>query len=56
MGWETFKLHPKLVNCLMKCNFITPSSVQERALIYANFQMDLIIAAKTVKKFLKIFL
>lgn len=47
MGWESFKLHPKLITCLQKCNFITPSSVQERALIYTSFQLDLIIAAKT---------
>lgn len=50
MGWESFKLHPKLINCLKKCNFISPSSVQERALIYTNFHVDMIIAAKTVRK------
>lgn len=50
MGWESFKLHPKLINCLKKCNFINPSDVQERALIYTNFHVDMIVAAKTVRE------
>lgn len=49
MGFEAFKLHPDLVTALTKCGFVTPSNIQEKSLIHANFQVDMIIAAKTVK-------
>jgi len=48
MGFETFKLHPELLKALTACGFVTPSSIQEKSLIYCNFQVDMIIAAKTV--------
>jgi hypothetical protein len=48
MSFENFKLHPVLLASLNKCGFMTPSSIQEKALAYANFPVDMIIAAKTV--------
>lgn len=47
MGWEAFKLHPKLVECLEKSGFTSPTDIQERALIYTNYTVDLIIASRT---------
>jgi len=49
MSFETFKLHPVLLQALNKSGFVTPSLIQERSLVYVNFQVDLIIAAKTVR-------
>ena len=47
MGWEAFKLHPLLVECLEKSGFTNPTDIQERALIYSNYTVDLIIASRT---------
>lgn len=47
MGWETFKLNNKLVECLEKSGFTGPTDIQERALIYSNYTVDLIIASRT---------
>ena len=48
MGWESFNLHPRLIKAMNKAGFIKPTDIQERALIYTNFTVDIIIASKTV--------
>lgn len=45
--WQSYDLNDKILQNLQRLNFLCPTEIQKKVLVYANAKVDLIIQAKT---------